>query len=77
VSQQYLPNSAEYTHGLEILISGICGFVYPGDKQRAILDTIRFLRDHRELAVLLLSTVDNVLDSYRDDVDPPGDSTLR
>jgi hypothetical protein len=69
--QQYLPNGDAYTRGLETLISKVCGFIYPGDKQRAVLDTIRVLRDLPELAELLLSTVDNVLDSSSDDVDPP------
>ncbi len=44
----------DYADHLRALVEGVNGFVYPGDRMNAVIDTVKVLRANPDLAGLLL-----------------------
>jgi hypothetical protein len=50
-----LPRGAGYTEAMRVLVEAVNGFVYPGDRLNAVVETVEVLRADPDLARQLLS----------------------
>lgn len=60
VAKAPLPTSASFSTALQALVTGVNGIVYAGDRLEAVLDAVRWLREHPSHAQTLLETPDDL-----------------